>query len=71
MIFDNQSAFIENRFILDRVVAINEVVDEAIRKKKKCLILKVDFEKAYDSVNWKFLDYMMIRMSFVKNGENG
>lgn len=64
LISSNQSAFIANRNILDGVVVINEVVDEANRKKKKCLILKVDFEKANDSVNWNFLNYMMIRLGF-------
>jgi hypothetical protein len=29
-----------------------------------CLILKVDFEKAYDSVDWGFLVYMMRRVGF-------
>jgi hypothetical protein len=40
------------------------VVDYAKRAKKNCLILKVDFEKAYDSVNWKFLEYMLRRFGF-------
>lgn len=60
----NQSAFLPNRNILDGVTVINEVVDFPKRKKKKCLILKVDFEKAYDSINWDFLDYMMDRLGF-------
>lgn len=28
------------------------------------LLLKVDFEKAYDSVSWNFLDMVMAKMSF-------
>ena len=28
------------------------------------MVFKVDFEKAYDSVSWGFLDYMMMRMGF-------
>ena len=64
VIFDNQNAFIAGRNILDGVVVVNEVVDLAKRSKKKCLILKVDFQKAYDTVNWKYLDYMMERMGF-------
>ena len=27
-------------------------------KKKSYLVFKVDYEKAYDSVSWKFLEYM-------------
>jgi len=59
-----QSAFIEGRGLLDSVVLVNEVIDEVRRIKGKCTIIKVDFEKAYDSVNWEFLLYMMARLGF-------
>lgn len=42
----------------------NEVIDEAKSKKKACLVFKVDYEKAYDSVNWNFLLYMLHRLGF-------
>jgi hypothetical protein len=43
---------------------VNEVVEMAKRKKRDCVIFKVDFEKAYDSVSWSFLDYMLCRVGF-------
>jgi len=58
-----QSAFVKNRQILARTLIANEVVDEA-RKLKKELLFKVYFEKAYDSVNWGYLDEVMGIMSF-------
>ena len=36
----------------------------AKKLKKECWILKVDFEKAYDSVDWGFLEYMLNRVGF-------
>lgn len=45
-------------------MVINEIIDLAKRRRDRCLLLKVDFEKAYDSVSWKYLDYMLIRMGF-------
>lgn len=45
-----QSTFLANRQILDGVLAINEIVDLARKKKEDCLVMKVDFEKAYDFV---------------------
>ncbi|MCH84850.1 RNA-directed DNA polymerase (Reverse transcriptase) [Trifolium medium] len=64
IISSNQSAFIKGRFLGDGVVVVNEVVDLAKRSKKECVIFKVDFERAYDSVSWGFLDYMMARFGF-------
>ncbi|GAU32090.1 hypothetical protein TSUD_152950 [Trifolium subterraneum] len=64
IISKSQSAFIKGRFLVDGVVVINEVVDLAKRAKEECVIFKVDFEKAYDSVSWNFLNYMMLRMGF-------
>ena len=32
--------------------------------KDVCILLKVDFEKMYDYVNQKYLDYMMKSMGF-------
>lgn len=39
---------------------VTVLVDYA--EKMQCLIFKVDFKKAYDSVNWSFLEYMMGRV---------
>jgi hypothetical protein len=50
--------------MLDRILIANEIVDEAKRKKKELLMFKVDFEKAYDSVDWRFLDFVMQKMGF-------
>jgi hypothetical protein len=64
IISKNQLAFIKGRHLADGVVVVNEVVDLAKRTKKECVIFKVDFEKAYDSVSWSFLDYMLRRVGF-------
>ncbi|GAU23391.1 hypothetical protein TSUD_334390 [Trifolium subterraneum] len=64
LIASNQSAFIKGRNLVDGVLVVNEVVDLAKRTGKDCLIFKVDFEKAYDSVDWGFLEYMLRRFGF-------
>ncbi|MCI07590.1 LINE-1 reverse transcriptase like, partial [Trifolium medium] len=61
-----QSAFLPNRQILDGVLVVNELLDLAKRRKDKCLFFKVDFERAYDTVNWNFLEYMLVRMGFAE-----
>ncbi|KAK2373370.1 hypothetical protein QL285_074404 [Trifolium repens] len=50
--------------ILDGILIANEVVDEARKFKKELLLFKVDFEKAYDSVDWGYLDAVMAKMAF-------
>jgi hypothetical protein len=41
-----------------------EYILRYVRTKKKCMILKVDFTKVYDLVNWNFLDYIFCRFYF-------
>ena len=50
-----QTAFMQGRNILDGVVILHETVHEMHRKKLNGVILKIDFEKAYDKVKWYFL----------------
>lgn len=64
VIDDCQSAFLEGRGALDSIVVANEWLHDAKTRKKKSMAFKVDFEKAYDSVQWNFLYYMMRRMNF-------
>jgi hypothetical protein len=51
VVSDWQYKFIKNSFILDSVVALHEIIHEVKRKKQSGIMLKVDFEKAYDKVN--------------------
>ncbi|GJY32697.1 RNA-directed DNA polymerase, eukaryota [Tanacetum coccineum] len=59
-----QSAFIADRQILDGPFILNEVMHWCTVKKKQALIFKVDFEKAYDSVRWDFLDEVLQKFGF-------
>ncbi|GJU61241.1 RNA-directed DNA polymerase, eukaryota [Tanacetum coccineum] len=59
-----QSAFIKDRQILDGPFILNEVFLWCKRKRKQTLIFKVDFEKAYDSVRWDFLDDVLSKFGF-------
>nr|GEU37546.1 cysteine-rich receptor-like protein kinase [Tanacetum cinerariifolium] len=59
-----QSAFIEDRHILDGPFILNKVFAWCKRKKKQTLLFKVDFEKAYDSVRLDFLDDILCKFGF-------
>ncbi|KAK2438343.1 hypothetical protein QL285_023132 [Trifolium repens] len=64
VVASTQSTFLKGRYLVDGVMVVNEVVDMAKKSGNDCLIFKVDFEKAYDSVDWSFLDYMLQRFGF-------
>lgn len=59
-----QSAYIEGRNIMDGLLIMNELVSWVKHWKLKAFFFKVDFEKAFDSVNWIFLDSIMEQMNF-------
>ncbi|KAK9927793.1 hypothetical protein M0R45_024959 [Rubus argutus] len=59
-----QGAFVKGRQILDAVLVANEVVEETKKKKNEGLFLKVDFEKAYDHIEWTFLDHVLEQKGF-------
>ncbi|XP_028065584.1 uncharacterized protein LOC114268593 [Camellia sinensis] len=55
IISETQKTFIGGRNIIDGVFIANEVVDGWKKAERQGLIIKLDFEKAFDSVNWEFL----------------
>jgi len=50
-----QTAFLKGRNIMEGVLSLHEILHDTKVKKKGGLILKLDFEKAYDKLNWEFL----------------
>ena len=59
VINSNQIAFIPGGNILDGVVILHEVLHSLHSKKEKGIILKLDFDKAYDRVSWSFLEEVL------------
>lgn len=49
------SGFIHKRSILNGIVLTHEIIHQAKRERNVSYILKLDFEKAYDVVNWECL----------------
>ncbi|XP_009772130.1 uncharacterized protein [Nicotiana sylvestris] len=59
----SRSAFIEGRNILDNVILAHELIKGYTQKavSPRCMI-KVAIRKAYDSVEWSFLSYLMMEL---------
>jgi hypothetical protein len=59
-----QSAFIKGRYILESVVVAHEIVHSINKSGEKGVVLKLDYEKAYDRVSWNFLFDMLESRNF-------
>ncbi|GJW39768.1 hypothetical protein Tco_0065613 [Tanacetum coccineum] len=60
IVSENQSAFIPGRRISDNILITQELMHNYHRNRgpPRCAF-KVDIQKAYDTVDWKFLDYIL------------
>nr|GEY10811.1 RNA-directed DNA polymerase, eukaryota, reverse transcriptase zinc-binding domain protein [Tanacetum cinerariifolium] len=67
--YDKQLIHKKGRNILDGPLILNEVISWYQKRKKELMIFKVDFEKAFDSIRWDFLDLVMekLGLSLIKS----
>lgn len=54
IVLKSQSVFVRRKQILDGILIANECVDGRKKEKTSGLVYKIDFEKAYDRVDWDF-----------------
>ncbi|GJX28468.1 RNA-directed DNA polymerase, eukaryota, reverse transcriptase zinc-binding domain protein [Tanacetum coccineum] len=65
LVSQNQSAFIPNRQIQDNILISQELLKGYDRKDGlKRVALKIDLQKAYDTVNWSFLEDILKGFDF-------
>jgi hypothetical protein len=60
----SQTTFMSGRNIIEGVVVLHETIHELHTKKKSGVILNLDFEKAYDKVNWVFVQQALRMKGF-------
>ncbi|GJS08120.1 RNA-directed DNA polymerase, eukaryota [Tanacetum coccineum] len=71
LIHEVQSVFIANRQILDGPFILDELIHWCRSNNKQAMIFKVDFEKAYDSVEWITYDVPYSEFYFRKGLKQG
>ena len=64
LISSNQSAFLSMRFILNNIFLTQEMITHARQSYQPLLFLKLDFSKAYDKIDLKFLLMALQRLGF-------
>ena len=64
LIHEDQTGFLKNRFIGDNVRLIYDIISYLTSENKPGLLLCLDFEKAFDSLDWSFLHKVLIAFGF-------
>jgi hypothetical protein len=55
IIHRSQTAFIKSRNVMNNTLALHEILHETKRRRENGVVLKLDFEKAYEKVHWGFM----------------
>jgi len=66
LIRSTQTTFMKNRNITSGIMCLHEILHETKRRNEIGIILKLDFENAYDKVNWKLLFECLEKRGFNK-----
>lgn len=64
IISPSQNAFVRGQQILDSSLIANKCIDHPQKKKQDDLVSHIDMEKAYDHINWEFMDWALDQMGF-------
>ena len=70
LISEEQTGFVPGRSIYDGISIIQETIHSAIKNKEACMFLKLDIQKAYDKVDWRFLCKTLEAFGFSKQWIN-
>jgi hypothetical protein len=65
VISPTQTTFMSGRNIMEGVIVLHKTIYEMHRKKQDGLIFKFDFEKAYNKINWSFVQQTLRMKGFL------
>lgn len=72
IIFPNQTSFIPVRNIHENIVVVQEMLHSMnnLKVKKSFFVIKIDFAKTYDMINWIFMQYVLVEVGIDEGDYN-
>ncbi|XP_026450958.1 uncharacterized protein LOC113351122 [Papaver somniferum] len=72
IISPTQATYVPRRYINDNIVTAHELVHTMKKSKKKngLVALKLDMSKAFDGIEWAFIDRMLFSLGFCEDWRN-
>ena len=67
IIHEDQVGFVPDRFIGENIRYIEDLVEYSNRLKEKCILLSIDIEKAFDTLEWDFILHALHKFNFGPN----
>ena len=64
IIHPDQTGFINNRYIGQNIVRILDLMEFTEQEKIPAVIMSIDYEKAFDCVEWKYIDKVLEHFAF-------
>jgi len=64
IISHDQSGYIKKRYIGENIRTIADIIEYYNDRSDQGIIALLDFEKAFDTVNWKFLQHALTAFNF-------
>ena len=64
IVLPDQNAFIHKRYIGNNILDLYSLIEAAEENNEEAMIILLDIEKAFDTVNWDFLKSIFIRSGF-------
>lgn len=64
LIHENQTGFVKGRFIGENIRLIEDISNKLNLERRTGFLLMLDFEKAFDSVEWGYMDTILGKFNF-------
>ena len=64
LISTDQTGYLPGRYIGENIRTVSDIITYLKQCNKSGIILQIDFEKAFDSVDWNFIDKTLVKFKF-------